>query len=160
MEKLLAIIVMSFAVSAHAQVTKPDWVQVTELVDRVVAEEDFTILANAFMRCSAFSLTMGAIITRDAGEELGNTYNELGLLQYRLSNMYDAAVRVERGVDVDIEAALEDLSKMQSPGYKLMLDNYSNRLSFNYINHGGYLEPEDIKKELVTCKQITEDYNP
>jgi hypothetical protein len=112
------------------------------------------------MRCSAFSTIMGSIITRDAGEELGNTYLEMGLLQYRLSNMYDAMVRIERGLDVDIEAALEDSSKMQSPGYKLMLDNYTNWLSFNYINHGGYLEPLDIQTELKSCAQITDEYSP
>ncbi|MFN3237679.1 MAG: hypothetical protein ACE37D_11555 [Pseudomonadales bacterium] len=160
MRLLFATFFLTASLAANGQPEKPDWIQVDELVNNFESEEDFSILANAFIRCSAFSNIMGAIITRDAGEELGNNYFNLSIVQYQLSNMYDALMRIGRGVEVDIEAALQDTSKLESPSYRLMIEKYKGWLEFNYINHGGYLQTTEIQSELQTCKNITEEYQP
>lgn len=140
-----------------AQVEKPSWISVSDLIDQWRSEDDVTYLSNALYRCSALASSVGNVLVEGGLEEVGENYLLISARRLMLANLYSAMKKAERGVSVNIDEATYDMEVIGSDMFKLMLKNYSDWLSYNYVTFGEYTSEPDFSAELTFCTELTDE---
>lgn len=154
---ITCISILIFPVLTMAQAEKPLWISVNELISQWKGENDVTYLSNALYRCSALASVVGNVLIDDGFEEVGENYLVISVRRLMLANLYSATKKAGRGVSVNIDEATYNAEVIRSDMFKLMLANYTNWLSYNYVTFGEYTSEPDFQAELLLCNELTDE---
>ena len=138
-----------------AAFSKPDWISIEGLYDKLDKTQDITYLATIFFRCSALQSIMAGSIEKDFGESQSDTiavYRDSAAKAAQAGLWAEEKKREERGVKPRSD---EELFSSATKTIEPMATEYMLWMNDNQLQTGDRID-EGLKRELLFCSEIVE----
>lgn len=138
-----------------AAFSKPDWISIEGLYDKLDKTQDTTYLATIFFRCSALQFVMAGSIEKDFGEsqiDMIAVYRDSAAKASQAALWAEKKKREERGAKPrSDEERFSSAEKTIEP----MATEYVLWMNDNQLQTGDRID-EGLKRELLFCSEIVE----
>ena len=154
--RLIALFLLFITQQSFAQ--KPDWISINQLIDDSEARNETTLMISAINRCAALHLNISNAIGGD-NPSLRDMYDASALQLVDLSINASLLLREKRTGNtstVDFEEIEQDTLVI----LQTMTNNYSNWMSYNFINTGENVgNDSDLIDDINACTRLPDMIN-